>query len=76
MHLSIEVENNARISETIEFYNSTKFDINVTNQMVRKYSVKSKSRRLSLQIFLNILDLAGINSWILYKEMTGEKILT
>ena len=60
--------------ETIEFYNSTKFGVDVTNQMARKYSVKSKSQRWPLQVFFNILDLAGINSWILYQETTGEGI--
>lgn len=42
--------------------------------MVKKYSVKSESRRWPLQVFYNILDLAGINAWILYKETTGGKI--
>ena len=42
--------------------------------MSRKYSVKSKSRRWPLQVFFNILDLVGINAWILYKETTGERI--
>ena len=27
-----------------------------------------------MHVFHNILDLAAINTWILYKEMTGEKI--
>uniref|UniRef100_A0A1A9VHW1 PiggyBac transposable element-derived protein domain-containing protein n=1 Tax=Glossina austeni TaxID=7395 RepID=A0A1A9VHW1_GLOAU len=70
MHSSVEIEkNNIRISETIGFYNSTKFD-----QMARKYSVKPKFQRWPLQVFLNTLDLAGINAWILYKETTGEEI--
>lgn len=44
------------------------------NQMVRKYSVKSKSCRWPLQVFFNIIDLAGINAWVLYKATTGEKM--
>ncbi|CAK9832670.1 PiggyBac transposable element-derived protein 4 [Anthophora retusa] len=47
---------------------------NVTDQMARKYTVKAGSRRWPLQVFYNILDLAGINAWILYKETTGENI--
>lgn len=75
MHSSIEIEkNNTRIPETIRFYNSTKFGVDVTDQMARKYSVKSKCQRWPLQVFFNILDLAGINAWILYKETTGEEI--
>jgi len=27
-----------------------------------------------MHVFYNILDLAGINAWILYKETTGENI--
>ena len=42
--------------------------------MARKYTVKAGSRRWPLQVFYNILDLAGINAWILYKETTGENI--
>lgn len=42
--------------------------------MTRKYSVKSKSQRWPLQVFFSILDLAGINAWLLYKETTGEEI--
>ncbi|XP_071871615.1 uncharacterized protein [Bombus fervidus] len=57
------------LPETAEFYNKKKFD-----QMTKKYSVKFESRRWSLQVFFIILDLAGINAWILYKETTGEQI--
>ncbi|VVC38802.1 Hypothetical protein CINCED_3A020432 [Cinara cedri] len=49
-------------------------DVDVTDQMARNYSVKSKSRRWPLQVFFNILDLAGINAWVLYKETTGGKL--
>ncbi|CAD1481160.1 unnamed protein product [Heterotrigona itama] len=51
---------------------STKFDVR-TDQMARKYCIKSKSQRWSLQIIFSILDLAETNAWILYKE-TGEAI--
>ena len=46
----------------------------MTDQMARKYSVKSGSRRWPLQVFFNILDLAAINAWVLYNETTGENI--
>src|SRR5882757_9199035 len=61
--------------ETVQFYNSTKFGVDVLDQMARKYSVKSSSRRWPVQVFYNILDLAAINAWVLYKETTG-KIIT
>ena len=62
------------LPETVEFYNKTKFGVDIADQMAKKYSVKSGSRKWSLQVFFNILDLAGINAWILYREITGEQI--
>lgn len=58
----------------MSFYNSTKYGVDVVDQMCRKYSVKSASRRWPVHSFFNILDLAGIKAWILYKELTKEKI--
>ncbi|KAJ8895037.1 hypothetical protein PR048_000361 [Dryococelus australis] len=44
------------------------------DQMERKYSVKSAPRRWPVHVFFNLLDLAVINAWLLYKEVTGRKI--
>ncbi|GFS52853.1 hypothetical protein TNCV_3122411 [Trichonephila clavipes] len=41
--------------------------------MGRKYSVKSE--RWPVQVFFNILDLAGINSWVLYRKKPGKESL-
>ncbi|KAL2714353.1 piggyBac transposable element-derived protein 4-like [Vespula squamosa] len=51
IHNLIEIEkSDKRIPETISFYNSTKFGIDMMNRMARKYSVKSKSYRWSHQL--------------------------
>ncbi|KAF3427931.1 hypothetical protein E2986_12456 [Frieseomelitta varia] len=64
MHNLIQMEKSDKyVLATIKFYNSTKCGIDIADQMARKYSV-----------FFNILDLAGINAWVLYRETTGEKI--
>lgn len=42
--------------------------------MARFYSVKAPTRRWPLQIFYNILNLALINSWILYKKINRTRI--
>lgn len=60
--------------ETIIFYNETKFGVDVVDQMCRKYSTKASSRRWPVQIFYNLLDLAGINAYALYKETIQSKI--
>ena len=41
--------------------------------MAKKMTTKASSRRWPLHVFYNILDLSGINSYILYTEVTGEK---
>ena len=63
-----------KLPNTIEFYNKNKFGVDISDQMCKKYSVKSSSRRYPLQIFFNMLDMAGINAWILYKESTGSQV--
>ena len=60
--------------ETVTFYNSTKFGVDVVDQMARKYTINAASRRWPVQFFYNILDLAAINAHILYKLVTGSKI--
>ncbi|CAH2089749.1 unnamed protein product [Euphydryas editha] len=74
-HKSVKIASNRkRTPETVSFYNKTKFGVDVLDQMARKYSVKAGSRRWPLQVFYNILDLAAINAWILYKETCDENI--
>ena len=51
--------------ETVIFYNSTKFAVDVLDQMARKHTVNAASRRWPLQFFYNILNLAAINALIL-----------
>lgn len=45
----------------------------LTNQLPRNYSLKSKSRKWPLQ-FLNTLNLAEINAWVLYKDTTVREV--
>jgi len=75
LHQSVGIASDPKkIPETVAFYNSTKYGVDVVDQMARKYSVKASSRRWPVQVFYNILDLAAINAWILYKETTGISI--
>ena len=60
--------------ETVKFYNSTKFRVDVLDQMARKYTVNAASRRWPVQFFYKILDLAAINAHILYKLVARSKI--
>jgi hypothetical protein len=42
--------------------------------MCRLYSTRSGTRRWPMAVYYNILDIAVINSWVLYKEVTKSKI--
>ncbi|XP_068224010.1 piggyBac transposable element-derived protein 4-like [Palaemon carinicauda] len=60
--------------ETVVYYNATKFGVDVHDQMARIYSTSCPSRRWPVHVSYNILDRASINAWILYSEVTGEKL--
>ena len=75
MHSTVDIGDDRKSKpETVTFYNSTKFGVDVVDQMARKYTVNAASRRWPVQFFYNILDLAAINAHILYKLVTGSKI--
>ena len=63
-----------KLPETVAYYNATKFGVDILDQMARKYSTKVSCRRWPLQVFYNLLDFAAINSHIIYKEVTNEKL--
>ncbi len=52
-------------------YNATKCGVDSVDQMTRFYSVKYPSRRWPVQVWSNVLNLAAINSWILYREVNN-----
>ena len=73
--VSIPEENNSKKkSESVLFYNKTKFGVDVLDQMTRIYSVKAASRRWPIHVFYNIIELALINSWIVYKNVCKSSI--
>lgn len=59
---------------TILYYNSTKYGVDMLDQMARQLSTKSGCRRWPLAVFFNIIDLAAINAWILYKKVTHSNV--
>jgi len=48
--------------------------VDIVDQMTRKYSTKAPSRRWPMHIFYNILNIAGINSRVLYQEASNRHI--
>ena len=74
MHSTVDMGDDRKFKpETVKFYNSSKFGIDVVDHMARKYTVNAASSMLPLQFFYNILHLATINAYILNKLVTGSK---
>lgn len=67
-------EHPKRLPRVIDFYNHTKFGVDSCDQMTRMYTTRFGSRRWPVQVFCNILDFCGINSWILFRKCTGINI--
>ncbi|KAJ8933680.1 hypothetical protein NQ314_013868 [Rhamnusium bicolor] len=60
--------------EVITFYNKTKSDVDVVDKLKSLYSVSRISCRWPLRIFFSLMDIADINSNIIYFENTKIKI--
>ena len=75
LHMSVELgESDKKKPEKMEYYNKSKFGVDVANQTARQCSVKAGTRWWPVAVFYNILGLTGINSFVLYKKQTGDKI--
>ena len=75
LHLSKRIDDTEKKRpEIVSYYNSNKCGVDVVDQMTRLYSTKTPSRRWPMAVWCNMLDLAGINSWIIFKKVTGSKI--
>ena len=63
-----------RKPETVIYYNHNKFGVDMLDSMCRQMSTKSGTRRWPVAVFFNILDIAGINAWILFRKKTGRNV--
>jgi len=60
--------------ETVSSYNETKYGVAILDQMAKKYTCKNRTWRWPINSVQNTLDLAAINPWVLYKQITNENI--
>jgi hypothetical protein len=73
-NVNVDSQSKKKLPETVEFYNKTKCGVDIVDQMSRKYSVRVASRRWPVHALYNVLDLAGINAYIIYRELTRKNI--
>ena len=61
LHQNITIADNAKKTpESVKAYNDTKYGVDIVDQMARKYTVKTSTRRWSIHSLQNTLDLAAI----------------
>ena len=75
LHQNITIADNAKkTSESVKAYNDTKYGADIVDQMARKYTVRTSTRRWSIHSLQNTQDLAAINAWIVYKAVSKNNI--
>lgn len=69
MHMAGEIEDTIVAKpEIIKYYNKTKGGVDTMDKMLAEYTVKRRTLRWPLAFFYNIIDVAGLASYILYRH--------
>ena len=66
MHHDDKVDETTGKPDIILFYNHTKGAVDTVDQLCHSYSVQRKTRRWPLAYFFNMLNLVGINAFIVF----------
>ena len=75
MHPDVTItDTNKKKPETVIFYNETKAGVDSIDQMAKAYTTKTPCFRWPVHVFYNVLDLAAINAYLVYKEVTSSNI--
>lgn len=69
MHMTGNVEETqAATPQIIKYYNKTKGGVDVMDKMLGEYTVKRRTLRWPLAFFYNMIDVAGLACYIIYRE--------
>ena len=68
-NISIDEEDPQKRLEIIKFYNKTKIEVDVVNQLVQTYTCKRQTRRWPLILFYNPLDIAALNFYTIFRQV-------
>ncbi|KAL6455885.1 hypothetical protein MHYP_G00357360 [Metynnis hypsauchen] len=72
MHQHVKIsDNRKRKPNTVTDYNRMKCDVDIMDQKVCAYTVRTGTRRWPVSVFYNLLDLAAMNARVLYTACTG-----
>ena len=62
--------------ESVTDYNKSKWAVDILDQMARNYTVKVATSRWPVAVFYNMLDLAAINAYVLFRQCMGKPQLS
>lgn len=68
MHHISAIDTNSRKPEIIAFYNETKGGVDTLDKKCAAYSTSRRTRRWPMAVFYAILDIAGVNSFVLHQS--------
>ena len=68
MHNEDNVSGPKSKPEIIHYYNKTKGCVDNMDKMLKHYSTKRRTLRWPLALFYNMLDVACLSTYIIYKE--------
>ena len=68
IHSDASIDETNNKPDVINFYNSTKGGFDTVDQLYGNYSVSWRTRRWPNCLFFHLLNIAGINSHIIYSE--------
>uniref|UniRef100_A0A3B5BKY0 PiggyBac transposable element-derived protein domain-containing protein n=1 Tax=Stegastes partitus TaxID=144197 RepID=A0A3B5BKY0_9TELE len=72
MHSVVETgDTRKKKPNTVTDYDSMKCGVDVVDQMLREYTVRSVTRRWPVAVFYNMIDIAALNAHVLYQTCTG-----
>ena len=74
MHSLPEIASNyaKKKPEIILYYNSTKSGVDILDRMVRTYTCKRMTRRWTVTLFYNMIDVSAVNAYIVWQQLHGE----
>ena len=75
MHSSadIDLKNKNKKPEIFFFHNANKEGVDCVDKIALLYTRRSATRRWPVAVWGNILDIAAINSWMLFKKVRKKR---
>uniref|UniRef100_A0A1A7XFA5 PiggyBac transposable element-derived protein domain-containing protein n=1 Tax=Iconisemion striatum TaxID=60296 RepID=A0A1A7XFA5_9TELE len=75
LHKSVEIcEGPKKKPSTVQYYNKTRQGVDILDKMLQQFSSRAGTRRWPVAVFYNILDIAALNAWVLYRSCIDSRI--